>query len=83
MQHLHTMKTAGFFEGSLTVPTSDGSGEDSLVSVTHINLCIPGRIMVVALSSSQILIFNWNNTNVRDITALASDLGCAIELLFL
>jgi len=31
------------------------------VSVTHLELCLSGRILVVAYASSQILIFNWNN----------------------
>ena len=60
MQHLYTMRTARFFDGTLIIPET----EESLVSVTHISLCIPARTMVVAYSSSQILIFNWGTTEV-------------------
>ncbi|XP_063676255.1 syntaxin-binding protein 5-like [Bolinopsis microptera] len=59
LQHLHTLQTRQFFDGKQTTE----SGE-SLVSVTHVNLCLSGRTLVIAYASSQILILSWNNTEV-------------------
>lgn len=60
LQHLHTLQTKHFFE-----PKQTTEAGESLVSITHVNLCLRGRVLVVAYASSQILVFNWNNNEVR------------------
>ena len=64
LQHLHTLQTRKFFESKQTTETGE-----SLVSVTHVNLCLSGRVLVIAYASSQILVLNWNNTEVREMFA--------------